>query len=318
MEPERLQIGDVVVSDEIYGYEIGDAEDEGIGFRPTFNQVGALDFNRIRDFRDDPVAYPKWQEECLNAASVSGLEKISRPPELHLEVTASGNYVVKSKTFGQKLREEINSRISAVEMEARGPHQALYLSSDRTDALMIRGISDYADENKTKLEKATKDAWRTFSAANAARLLQTIWERGPFPPVSPGYQLNMTPGPHTRLRQPGVPIDFEIKKVGAQDISFPALLNRNQATPELYLEVSAQSESGESMIDFRSLCIVESPKRQFIKPHQQTDAGQLFILPASHWGLKVELLLSLPTPADKIKVICRDDFQRSKEATFQG
>lgn len=317
LEPERLQLGDVVVSEEIYGYEVGDAQDRGKSYRPTFNQVGALDYDRIRAFRDDPVDYPKWQDECLNAAHSAGLEKVTRLPELHLEVTASGNYVVKSKAFGRKLRREINSRISAVEMEARGLHQALYLNSQRTDALMIRGISDYADKNKSKLENTTKDAWRTFSAANAARLLHKIWERGPLPPLSPSYQLNMMPGPHTRFRQPGVPGDLEIKRVGAQNIAFPNLIARSEATPELYLEVVALSESGEPVPDFRAVCVIESPKRQFLNPVRFTDVGQLFILPASQWGLRVELLLSLSTPADKIKVICRDDFQRLTKAIFQ-
>jgi nucleoside phosphorylase len=65
LEPDRIQLGDVLVSHEIYGYEVGDAEVGEIHFRPTFNQIGALDLDRVRAFRDDPGDYPNWQKECL-------------------------------------------------------------------------------------------------------------------------------------------------------------------------------------------------------------------------------------------------------------
>lgn len=315
LEQERLKLGDVVVSSEIYGYEVGDAEAE-INFRPTFNQTGALDYDRVRAFRDDPVDYPKWQQECLEAAGVTGLKEVDRPPELHLEVTASGNFVVKTVAHGEKLKREVNPKISAVEMEARGLYQALYLDVRRTDALMIRGISDYADENKANLEKTTKDAWRTYCAANAARLLRAIWQRGPVPPISSDYQLNLTLGPHTRFRERGVP-NIEFKYPGAQDNAFPFLLNRSQPTPDLYLEVTAESEAGLAALDFRGLCIVESPQHQFIQGNKQQDGTMIFMLPASEWGIRVELLLSFPFAVNKIKMVCRDDFQRKYEGVIE-
>jgi nucleoside phosphorylase len=40
LEPDRILLGDVVVSTEIFGYEVGDAEGDNIHFRPTFNQIG--------------------------------------------------------------------------------------------------------------------------------------------------------------------------------------------------------------------------------------------------------------------------------------
>lgn len=316
LERQRLQLGDVVVSEEIYGYEVEDAVGKEFHFRPTFNQASALDYDRVRAFRDDPVDYPKWQQECLEAAPAAGLDGVVRPPELHLEVTASGNKVVKSVAFGRKLKREINSKISAVEMEARGLHQALHQDVNRADALMIRGISDYADGRKTKLEKTTKDGWRKFCTANAARLLRAIWQRGPVPPLSPGYELNLTMGDHTRFRQPGVP-NIAIKRVGAQNVAFPALLRRSQSNPELYLEVTAQMGAGDPSPAFQGLCVVESPKREVIQPYKHFEGGMMFVLPASVWGLSVELLLSFQVSVDKIKVTCRDDFQRSSEAILE-
>jgi nucleoside phosphorylase len=316
LEPDTLQLGDVVVSDEIYGYEVGDAEVNGLNFRPTFNQIGAQDFDRARAFRDDPKAYKKWQEDCLEAAPALGLNGVERPPELHLEAIASGNFVVKSTLFGTRLKEKISPKIKAVEMEARGLFQALYMNARRTDALMIRGISDYADDKKTELERSTKDAWRTFAAANAARLLHTFWRRGTAQPISRDYELDLTMGPFTRFRQAGIP-NIEYKHPGSQDNAFPHLLNRSQPTPELTLEVTAVSESGQPALDFRGLCIIESPKRSVLTGEKPRNGTMTFQLPVSEWGMKAELLLSFPFGVDKIKVVCKDNFLRKSEAVIE-
>jgi nucleoside phosphorylase len=316
LEPDTLMLGDVVVSDEIHGYEVGDAEVGGLDFRPTFNQIGAQDFDRARAFRDDPKAYKKWQEECMKAAPAIGLNGLERPPELHLEAIASGNFVVKSRDFGKQLKAKISPKIKAVEMEARGLFQALYMNARRTDALMIRGISDYADERKAELEKTTKDAWRTFAAANAARLLRTFWRRGTAQPISPDYQLDLTMGPFTRFHQAGV-ANIEYKHAGGQDNAFPNLLNRSQPTPELTLEVSAVGESNEPALDFRGICIIESPKRSILNGEKPRNGIMTFHLPVSEWGMKAELLLSFPFGVDQIKVVCKDNFLRRSEAVIE-
>lgn len=316
LEPKQLKLGDVVVSDEIYGYEVGDAEKSGLNFRPTFNQISALDFDRVRAFRDDPPAYRKWQEECLEGAPAIGLKGVTRLPQLHLEAIASGNYVVKSEAFAERLQRELSPKNKAVEMEARGLFQALRIHGRRTDALMIRGISDYADEKKTQLEEKSKDAWRTFAAANAARLLRTFWLRGTVPPISPGYQLDLTMGSFARFRQDGIPhIDY--RRVGAQITAFPNLLNRSRPTPQLTLEVTAWSESGAQVLTFRGLCIIESPDRTILAPPETQNGILTFQLPASEWGMKTELLLSFSVGVNKIKVLCKDSFQRKSEQVVE-
>jgi nucleoside phosphorylase len=316
LEPDRILLGDVVVSTHIFGYEVGDAEGGDIHFRPTFNQIGALDLDRIRAFLDDPVEYPAWQKECSDAAPAAGVENLSRAPELHLEVTASGEYVVKSIEFGKKLRDEIDEHISAVEMEARGLHQAIYLNSRRTDGLMIRGVSDYADENKSALEKQSKAGYRKFATANAARLLRRLWQRIPVRPLSLGYELDLSVGPHERFRQTEIP-NIEFKNAGAQDIAFPQLLNRSCPTPELMLEVRAFSDAEKEASGYRGICIVESPEKRVVRAREK-QAGELsFALPASEWGLRAELLLSFPSRVVKVAVTCSDEFHRSVSAPLR-
>jgi nucleoside phosphorylase len=314
LEPERLRLGDVVVSDVIFGYEVGDAEGKKIRFRPTFHQTAALGIDRVRAFRNDPLDYESWQDECANAAAATGIKDLTTKPELHIEVTASGNYVVKSVSFGRKLRKEINAKISAVEMEAEGLHQAIYLNTHRTDALMIRGISDYADKNKSRLERESNEAWRVFASANAARLLKAILKRVPVSPLSEPYSLDLTLGSYLQFRRKDIP-SIEYKHSGAQDNFFPSLLQRNSPTPKLSLKVIVKGESNKHITEFRGLCVVESPERQII-PGEITREGMLFLLPASEWGLRVQMLLSFPVFINEISVVCNDDFQRSCEAKF--
>jgi hypothetical protein len=236
---------------------------------------------------------------------------------LHIEPTASGNYVVKSAAFGRQLREQLGEKIRAVEMEARGLHRALYFDAGCRDVLMIRGVSDYADEDKSRLEAESHDAWRAFAAGNVARLLRAIWRRGPVSPLSPSYDLNLgEPGPHSRFRQEALPV-FEFKRVGAQDLAFPALLCRNRPNPELALEVSACSEGETPATGFRGLCVVESPERQVVHGVEGPGGRLLFTLPASTWGLRVELLLSFPSPVHLVRAVCRDEFGRSSTATLR-
>lgn len=308
LDPDRVRLGDVVVPPDIFGYEVEDVEDGGTRLRPTFNQIGALDLDRVRAFRSDPDRYREWQEECRAAVPEGIRDQLQRPPELFLEPIASGNKVVKSVEFGKRLRAKVNAGIIGVEMEARGLFQALYLEGGRHDALMIRGISDYADANKTALERGTKDAWRAFAAANAARLQLALWRTRPVPPLSPGYHLDLTLGPRSRLRQQGV-IDIEFRHVGAQDIVFPHLIGRSYPTPELFVEVDAITAAGTPPDGRRGLCVIESPERRVVEG-KTTPTGMFFELPGSEWGLKVELLLSFSGACQKLVVRCQDAFKR--------
>jgi hypothetical protein len=254
--------------------------------------------------------------ECEEAARAGGLENLWRSPELHLEVTASGEYVVKSVEFGKKLRSEIDKRISAVEMEARGLHQAIYLDLHRTNGLMIRGVSDYADENKSALEKQSKDAYRRFATENAARLLRRLWRRVPVPPLWTAYELDLSVGPDTRFQQSEIP-NIEFKKVGAENIAFPRLLDRSCPTPELMLKVRAVSDGEKEASGYRGICIVESPEKRVVHGREKRAGGLSFALPATEWGLRMELLLSFPSRVIEVAVTCWDDFQRSASASHR-
>ena len=285
LDSKRLRLGDVVVADRIFGYEVADAEGRNTHFRPTVNQAGALDLDRVRAVRNNPHDYERWQALCLAEASKYGLARVRRPPTLHIDAVGSGNKVVKSVTFARRLRKEINAQISAVEMEGVGLHAALNPDSHRSDALMIRGISDYADGNKTALERQSKDGWRSYAAANAARLLALLWSQGVVPSISSDYALDLTQGTLSRWRQPGVPNDH-IRSIGAQEIILPALLNRSGATPRLRVSVQATAQDlSELDSNFVAHAVVESQDRSVLASRSEGRTRLVDVLP-TEWDFE--------------------------------
>jgi hypothetical protein len=232
-----------------------------------------------------------------------------------LGVIGSGNLLVRSAEFGDRLKAEIDQYIVAVEMEARAVHQAVYVGAHHTDALTIRGISDYADLEKDTLEKQTKGGWRTWAAANAARMVKAMLQRGTVAPLSPSYALNLERGSFRRFLDRDAPrISFDF--VGSQDITFTDLLRRGAPNPDLLLDVSATSDAGDVAAGFRGVCVIETPDRHVVDGKFFGKRRLRFSLPASDWGLNVELFLSFPTPVKEIAITCSDEFGRRTRRTL--
>jgi nucleoside phosphorylase len=310
IDPGTAALGDVIVADEIHGIEIRDVTDSGARYRTTSDRPSALDLDRVRAFRRNPADYARWQQACAAGARRLGIA-IKRPPALHLTAIASGNDVVRSAAAGQLLKRDVSFWITAVEMESRGVHQALDLDSRGVQALMIRGISDYADAAKEELESSSKGAWREYAAANAARLLRALWRRAPVKPISPGYHLNVTLGEHVRFstRRGIPPLPFRV--AGAQDLPFPSLLDRSAATPPLAFRVRATDAAGHPIAGARAVRIATTPSGRSAASLVPRDGALHFVTPHAAAGIRVELLLSLPTAAAEVTIECRDEFGRS-------
>jgi hypothetical protein len=93
------------------------------------------------------------------------------------QILASGNLVMKSKMFQEKLKSTTNHKITAFDMEAKGLFNAIRLADESPAILIIRGISDAANKNKAKLDDKTKGAFRRSSVRSAARFLAALIER---------------------------------------------------------------------------------------------------------------------------------------------
>jgi nucleoside phosphorylase len=315
LDPDRLKLGDVIVGRDILGYEVEDAVDSGFDIRKTYNQIDARHLDRMRALVNLGHPVTTWQDRGREAAAGLFPGEEPRRPSLFIDAIATGNRVVKSRAFGEELQRVFEQKIGAVEMEARGLHQALYLNAHRTDGLVVRGISDYADRDKSELERRSNDAWRTLAAGNAARLVAIFWQRGSIAPISPGYRLNLQRGSFQQFRQgPETQIDFQLP--GAHDLAFPTLLERSAPNPAITLEIAAETRAGGAATGFRGTCIVNSPDRLVVQG-QETEPGRMRMsLPASEWGLRVELLLSFPTPIARLSIRCSDLFGRAADSTL--
>ena len=160
---DDLDLGDVVVADQVVGYDYGKVEDERIRPRDRVYPASALLLDRVHNFWDE-----SW------AAQV----KATRPPgasrdqsKLFVGPMASGNKVIASKNFQAQLKERW-SKLIAVEMEAEGVFAAVFDRPQIRGTLVIRGICDMAD-------KAKDDAWQGYAADAAAAYTLAWLKSGP-------------------------------------------------------------------------------------------------------------------------------------------
>ncbi len=157
---EEVSLGDVVVADRVFDYEVGKEkpgkdgeaghyEERALQQRPSFN---AGQWAGTVATTDDWRARIEIHDESLVTE-----------PTVHVEPIAAGSKVVAntdSHTF--RLIEDAAPRAVAVEMEGAGFLAATHRFPN-SEGLLVRGISDRADD------KSASDAtgWRHQAAANA-------------------------------------------------------------------------------------------------------------------------------------------------------
>lgn len=149
-------------------------------FSPTHYET-PLEFTSALNFmRTQPSLRPQylaWQAERAKVAAAMIPAPVPGPDGTQIQIAepASKNgYLVcgavsKSKVYNDKLR-GLERSLLAIETESGGVFAQAKLSG--VPALAIRGISDFADKDKKKLEQASKGGVRTLAAENAASFLK--------------------------------------------------------------------------------------------------------------------------------------------------
>jgi adenosylhomocysteine nucleosidase len=148
----HLGLGDVVVATHVYAYHGATSQHDGLTARPRTWELS----HRVHQIAAHLERTGDWAHQSPGGPA---------PPRVHFGPIAAGelaHYSAVSDTR-QWLREHYSDAV-AVEMEAAGVAQAGHLN-DALPTVMVRGISDHADETKS----ATDDAdWQPRAAANAA------------------------------------------------------------------------------------------------------------------------------------------------------
>ncbi|MFZ4659161.1 MAG: hypothetical protein ACOYNY_19265 [Caldilineaceae bacterium] len=103
-----------------------------------------------------------------------GQQLIRNVPKIHTGHIASGPIVGAATQFVQWLKENRDRKFLALEMESVGVLNAAHKRS--VNSLIIRGISDYSDERKTKLDEIGKGVLRRYAMNNALALLWVLMD----------------------------------------------------------------------------------------------------------------------------------------------
>lgn len=144
--------------------------------------------NNFRYRGDEPDECAGWRSRGglrREAARLPADGALARAePDYTVAPVASGDIVGASVEFARWLRSH-HRQCAALEMEAGGVAQAVY-EHGGTDMVIVRGISDFADERKQALDAtgavdAGRGAWRRYAALNAADLLATMLRNPGFP-----------------------------------------------------------------------------------------------------------------------------------------
>lgn len=153
----HVRLGDVVVASHVYAYHGATSEDDGTTARPRTWQLA----HRAEQIAAHVERDIQWAD--------TGQPR----PQVHFGPVAAGEIVHYSATSDarQWLREHYNDAV-AVEMEAAGVAQAGHLN-DGLPAIMVRGISDYADVTKSATDGV---GWQPRAVANAAAFAMALAE----------------------------------------------------------------------------------------------------------------------------------------------
>ncbi|WP_193318023.1 MULTISPECIES: phosphorylase family protein [Streptomyces] len=162
---DDVRIGDVVAATRIYGYHGGREGRDGFSARPTAWEPSHRVDQLLRSARrNEPWAFLRPEERETTA-----------PPEVHLAPIAAGDVVVDSRdsTTARRIRRHYNDAV-AVEMESHGVTQAVRMRND-VETLVVRGISDGADGNKSRADaEGSQQLASRNAAAFALRVLRDL------------------------------------------------------------------------------------------------------------------------------------------------
>lgn len=194
----ELRLGDVIAPSLVDLYRAGSkavpgaTEDEfellfaGDPFRPPWSLIRMVEDLKTRPERR--ACFVGWRDEAsarrveLGLHDATALEYGRPAPSLHGGHMASGPEVAAATAFGKWLKTRRDRSYEAIEMESGGVSVSAYRRRRALPVLVLRGISDLADERKTAMERESvswpRGAWRKLAAQNAAALLGRFIDEG--------------------------------------------------------------------------------------------------------------------------------------------
>ncbi|NVM53272.1 MAG: hypothetical protein HWN66_06175 [Candidatus Helarchaeota archaeon] len=168
-----LRIGDVIVANEVNEYransKITNKEELFSGRHWDINPNSV---NCVINFQfASRSEFEEWRTVVRNF--IAELESVEgNYPNYYVGHLASGNTVLSSTLFKNIIREKIDRKTLVVEMEAAGVIQATKAHNKKL--FIIRGVSDFADDDKSKAEKETRGEWRKLAVYSATHFFLNL------------------------------------------------------------------------------------------------------------------------------------------------
>ena len=188
---DDVKLGDIVVGQQIFYYDLQAVKDSGIEIRPEGYPAGILLVRQVQAVQVNTDEMKRIRSEAKKSAAgmVKSVSLKTRKetgeaqqalkahsPDIYVGTVASGSKVVKSPAVKKQLF-TLHGKILGVEMEGCGlMHGAFFHRENPSQALLIKGISDGANDDKAKLDAI--GCWRKLATENSARLAVAIIHRG--------------------------------------------------------------------------------------------------------------------------------------------
>lgn len=200
-----LALGDVPFTTQVMGTDDVSVEDGTLTFRSEGFQCDSRMRSAFGALRSDQSMYRAWQIDCLTSLPplVYGLNTIRRTqivyqsnlsaPHIDAGTTAGTPFLIRDINFRNNLRNTnpeyasynkivvsnpLHPKLLSTEMESHGFMRAA--AELQVPAVVLKGISDDGDANKSDLEKESGGFYRVFACSNALRALLFSLNFNPF------------------------------------------------------------------------------------------------------------------------------------------
>jgi nucleoside phosphorylase len=260
-------LGDVLVSQQIFYYDPGKAEEGGIRYRPQGYPCSMVLIRQAEAFTLDDRQLGDWERRARASAARlaekhSGTsakkqqraqaELKSHRPKIQFGTVASGSLVIADEAKKRELL-ALHGKIVGTEMEGAGVLHAAFYQELPTPAIVIKGVSDAADQNKDRED--AKHYWRELAKENPVRLALGIIRRGSIRPLrTDEFDLDPAVGAPAQARE----LIPAVSAPGVAYLAFPRLITPQGPLTDVGIEIDARGRSGplsisHLVIQYRSL-----------------------------------------------------------------
>lgn len=250
---KEVRLGDVIISQQVFYYDLAKATETGIRYRPQGYPCSLTLIRQAEALSVGEESLTAWQAaasasaaelaEKITGRTIDSSEDANRDllehkPNVHFGTVASGSLVIADTQKQQELL-ALHGKIVGTEMEGAGVLFATYSQEVPTPAVVMKGVSDAADSDKDSED--TKRYWRELAKQNSARVALALIRRGRIRPLGTDeFRLDPVLGPpgeaRDRIRDASAP--------GVAYLAFPRLVVPAGPLTEFRLTVKARSNAG--------------------------------------------------------------------------